>query len=304
MSQEPDQRILGYFIEEGKDHLNTIEQGLLNLQNTLEDPEMVNEVFRAAHSIKGGAAMLGLDSILQTSHHLEDYFKDLQECPQIQVDQKLESLFLAVFDNLKELLEQLEDSFCLPEDVVNNLMAKVDPVFKELKQHLGLLVNQAGGGVSEDASHNKAPSSMQPEIATQSSSVLTPTVPPSTAIAEKINSLPMFENQVIQKLRQMLQLFKQPETPQSRQQLQECSQQLVQLGEQFKLSNWCTLCQTASEAIANVENTYRTLAPIVIKEIKQSQELVLAGRAAEITTTEKLQALSAHQPAPNNRTKS
>jgi len=33
MSQEPDQWILGYFIEEGKDHLNTIEQGLLNLQN-------------------------------------------------------------------------------------------------------------------------------------------------------------------------------------------------------------------------------------------------------------------------------
>jgi len=44
------QRILGYFIEEAKDHLNTIEQGLLNLQNTLEDPEIVNEVFRAAHS--------------------------------------------------------------------------------------------------------------------------------------------------------------------------------------------------------------------------------------------------------------
>jgi len=36
---------------------------------------------------KGGAAMLGLDSISQTSHHLEDYFKVLQECPQIQADQ-------------------------------------------------------------------------------------------------------------------------------------------------------------------------------------------------------------------------
>ena len=292
MSQEPDQRIVGYFIEEGKDHLNTIEQGLLNLQNTLEDPEMVNEVFRAAHSLKGGAAMLGLDSIQQTSHHLEDYFKDLQECPQVQVDQKLESLFLAVFDNLKELLEQLEDSFCLPEDVVNNLMAKVEPVFKELKQHLGLLVNQARGGGSEDASADKTPDTTQPEIATQSSSSpLAPTVSPSAAV-EKTNSLPVFENQVIQKLRQMLQLFKQTETPQSRQQLQKCSEQLVQLGEEFKLPSWCTLCQTASEAIANGENTYRTLAPIVIKEIKQSQELVLAGREAEITTTEKLQALS------------
>lgn len=55
MLPEQQQRILGYFIEEAKDHLNTIEPGLLNLQTTLEDPEMVNEIFRAAHSIKGGS---------------------------------------------------------------------------------------------------------------------------------------------------------------------------------------------------------------------------------------------------------
>ena len=107
MLQEQEQRILGYFIEEAKDHLNTIEQGLLNLEDTLQDSETVNEVFRAAHSIKGGAAMLGLDSIQKISHHLEDYFKVLKECPEVEVDQKLESLFLALFDTLKELIEEL-----------------------------------------------------------------------------------------------------------------------------------------------------------------------------------------------------
>ena len=74
MMPEQQQRILGYFIEEAKDHLNTIEQGLLNLQATIEDQETVNEVFRAAHSIKGGAAMLGIDSVQRTSNLLEDYF--------------------------------------------------------------------------------------------------------------------------------------------------------------------------------------------------------------------------------------
>jgi chemotaxis protein histidine kinase CheA len=289
MLQEQEHRILGYFIEEAKDHLNTIEQGLLNLQNTLEDPETVNEVFRAAHSIKGGAAMLGLDSIQQTSHHLEDYFKVLKEGSQIQIDQKLESLFLAVFDTLKELIEHLEESFSLPEDVVNNLMVKVEPVFKALNQHLELLVNQAGGGVS-----SAAPQSMQPRESQVSSpqESVSPKSPTSTATLEKTNSLPVFQNQVMQKLREMLQLFKQPETPQTRQQLQECSDQLARLGKQFDLLSWCTLCETASGAIANGKNTYRTLAPIVIKEIKQSQELVLAGRAAEIKTSEQLQALS------------
>ena len=59
MLSEDQKRILGYFIEEAKDHLNTIEQGLLNLQTTIEDAEMVNEVFRAAHSVKGGARHAG-----------------------------------------------------------------------------------------------------------------------------------------------------------------------------------------------------------------------------------------------------
>ncbi|MGB3615017.1 MAG: Hpt domain-containing protein, partial [Elainellaceae cyanobacterium] len=67
MSSEQQQRIMGYFIEEAKDHLNTIEQGLLNLQGTIEDPDLISEVFRAAHSIKGGAAMLGIDSVQQMS---------------------------------------------------------------------------------------------------------------------------------------------------------------------------------------------------------------------------------------------
>ncbi len=103
MLPEQQQRILGYFIEEARDHLNTIEQGLLNLESTLNDSEMVNEVFRAAHSIKGGAAMLGLSSIQHTSHRLEDCFKVLKEHP-VQIDQKLESLFLGVSDTLKALL--------------------------------------------------------------------------------------------------------------------------------------------------------------------------------------------------------
>jgi chemosensory pili system protein ChpA (sensor histidine kinase/response regulator) len=78
MQPEQQKRILGYFIEEAKEHLNTIEHSLLNLQSAVDDAEMLNEVFRAAHSVKGGAAMLGIYSIQQISHRLEDYFKILK----------------------------------------------------------------------------------------------------------------------------------------------------------------------------------------------------------------------------------
>ncbi|MEM6714470.1 MAG: Hpt domain-containing protein, partial [Cyanobacteria bacterium P01_C01_bin.147] len=133
MMPEQQQRILGYFIEEAKDHLNTIEQGLLNLQSTIQDPEMVTEVFRAAHSVKGGAAMLSLGSIQQTSHRLEDYFKVLKEAPTTQVDRDLETMFLQVFDGLQALLEELQGPFGLTDDKAQEVMADIEPVFGRLE---------------------------------------------------------------------------------------------------------------------------------------------------------------------------
>jgi len=98
--------------------------------------------------------------------------------------------------------------------------------------------------------------------------------------------MPEFKSKVLEQLRLMLQLFKQPETTGTRQQLQECCHQLLQLGKQSNLPGWCSLCETVSGAIADVQNKYHTLALIVIKSIKQSQELVTAGREAEITISE------------------
>ncbi|WP_375470656.1 response regulator [uncultured Nostoc sp.] len=96
---------------------------------------------------------------------------------------------------------------------------------------------------------------------------------------------------MLQTLREMLQLFKQTTTPSTRQNLQQCCHQLVKLGETWNLSKWCGLCQAAASAIGNPENTYLTLAKIVITEIKQAQELVLQGREAEIAISQQLEAL-------------
>jgi chemotaxis protein histidine kinase CheA/ActR/RegA family two-component response regulator len=276
MLPEQQQRILGYFIEEARDHLNTIEQGLLNLQNTLNDPEMVNEVFRAAHSIKGGAAMLGLSSIQQTAHRLEDCFKVLKEHP-VQVDQKLESLFLGVSDTLKALLEHLQGPFGLSDDVAHTLMSETEPVFQWLNEHLELLVKQQGGGQIVVATHLHTDTFSRQEM------------PPPAATQS--NNLEKLQNAVLQTLREMLQQFKQTATTESRQNLKECCQQLVQLGKQMNLSNWSNLCQAAGNAIAYPENSYLILAKTVITEIKQALELVLGGREGEVKISPQLEAL-------------
>ena len=140
MDQDKQKQITMYFIEEAKEHLQTIESGLLNLQSIMGNVESVNEVFRAAHSIKGGAAMLGFSSIQHVAHNFEDYFKVIREHSGFQVDQHLQTLFLQAFDKLQELVELLQSPYGLTKDAVDGVMAGSDQIFANLKEHLQNLV--------------------------------------------------------------------------------------------------------------------------------------------------------------------
>jgi len=287
MLSEQQQRIMGYFIEEAKDHLNTIEQGLLSLQSTISDPEMAHEVFRAAHSVKGGAAMLGLDSIQQTSHRLEDYFKVLKECP-VQVDQRLESLLLNVFDTLRDLLDQLQGPFGLTDDKAQEAMVAIEPTFAQLNEHISHLVTQAGATPPDDVNLQALPTITPPPA------VVAVAVEPAEESAFQL----IFQSDVPARLREMLQLFKQPESAEVRQQLDEICQSLGQAGEQFELVPWVDLLNLTRRAIAHADNDFRSLAPVLIREIKRAQEQALSNQAMAISASDALLALVPPEAEP------
>ncbi len=253
MQSVKQQQILGYFIEEAKEHLDTIEQGLVNLKVTMSDSEQVNELFRAAHSIKGGAAMLGFDSIQRTAHHFEDCFKQLQEHP-VKIDQKLENLFLKGFDTLKELIEALQSPFGLREEEAQQAVTASEPVFTELETYLQSLINRRATTASPSQSAAGS----------------------TTNAAAHINAI----------LKAMLQLFKQGDSTKSRQQMVALCDRLIQLSVTAK--PWVIALQTVQRAIANPKNTYPTLAPIVIRDLKQASDLLLTRRVAEIEVSQNL----------------
>ncbi|MFM6518186.1 MAG: Hpt domain-containing protein, partial [Microcystis panniformis] len=147
MDSANNQKILGYFIEEAEEHLETLEQGILDLGNLVNNTEQINEVFRAAHSVKGGAAMLGYSSIQNTAHRLEDAFKILKENP-IKVDQKLESLFLKGYDLLQVLIDKLQSPLGLQAEEANAIIKNGEPTFAELQAHLNYLLGQGKSPVA------------------------------------------------------------------------------------------------------------------------------------------------------------
>lgn len=280
MSPEDQKRILGYFIEEAKDHLNTIEQGLLNLATTVNDSEMMNEVFRAAHSVKGGAAMLGLNSIQRTSHRMEDFFKVMKEAP-MRPDRDLETMLLQIFDGLQEQLEQLQSPFGLTNDQAQEIMAPLEPIFVQAEAHLDALVAAA------------------PAVAPVAAPTLRPTVIAAAPHPETSALQLVFRSDVPALLRDMLSTFKQPDDNTSRQALNRLCQRMHSLGEQFELAQWCSLTQVVEGAIANPAQTYRSLAPVVIKDLKQAQDQVLAGASGQVAASRALQNLLPVQVEPD-----
>jgi chemotaxis protein histidine kinase CheA/CheY-like chemotaxis protein len=272
MQGDQQQRILGYFIDEAKDHLNTLEHGLLSLQSTINDPEMMAELFRAAHSVKGGAAMLGLTSIQQASHRLEDHFKVLKENP-IQVDRDMESLFLRAFDTLVELLDHLQSSFGLTDEIGDRILREAEPTFQALKERLDLAMGVSGCPENPTLLHHPVP---QVTVATGRD-----THDPASA----------FQREVPQQLRAMLDLFKQSDTLDRRQQLYQICQNLRVLGETYGVANWCELLDAAKQATIDPSNSYRDLAPVLIRDIKAAQDLVVQGRGAAIAVGQDLRSL-------------
>ncbi len=268
MSDQQD-RIMRLFIEEAKEHLDTLENGLVDLKSTMKDPESVQEMFRAAHSVKGGAAMLGLDSIKTTAHRLEDCFKVLKDGPVKQVDQTAESLFLRGVDTLKDLLGRLEGPFGLRNEEGEKLVQEVMPLFAQLETHL-----------------DKLASGKQQAVAAGSGAPATP-----TADAVPAN----FAVEVMTLLKEMLQVFKQKESAASRSQLTAVCLRLYKLG--GKIETWQNLVKTARVAIVNPKNSYKVLAPLIIKELKEAGDLVQGGKVKAIVPSKNLLLLAA-SPKP------
>ncbi|MEK0182594.1 MAG: histidine kinase [Oscillatoriales cyanobacterium] len=263
MSDQQD-RILRLFMEEAKEHLDTLENGLVDLKSTMKDPESLQEMFRAAHSVKGGAAMLGLDSIKTTAHRLEDCFKILKDGPVKQVDQTAESLFLKGVDTLKDLVQRMSGPFGLRNEEGEKLVQQIMPAFAQLETHLNNLVSGKVAGVAGSSGLSGA----------------APTV-----------STTNFTASVMVLLKEMLQVFKGKESAATRQQLSDLCVRLYKLG--TGIESWQSLVKTARVAIANPKNSYKVLAPLIIKELKDAGDLVQGGKVKAIAPSKNLLLLAA-----------
>jgi two-component system chemotaxis sensor kinase CheA len=92
------------FFEEAVELLDDFEAGLLRLEDHADDPELINMIFRCAHSIKGGSATFGLPEIAQFTHGLETLL-DKGRDRKIGIDREVLQVLFESLDHLKSLFD-------------------------------------------------------------------------------------------------------------------------------------------------------------------------------------------------------
>ncbi|MDD2238131.1 MAG: Hpt domain-containing protein, partial [Kiritimatiellae bacterium] len=100
---------LDTFVWESREHLDLLEPALLRLQQEPANADLINGIFRAAHSIKGGAGFFGLTHIQELSHGLEHIMSRVRD-GEASVTAELLDLLLAGVDKLRLMIDDPEAS--------------------------------------------------------------------------------------------------------------------------------------------------------------------------------------------------
>lgn len=96
-------KFLGRFVEEAREHCSRITEGLLNIENSPGDAELLNGLFRSAHTIKGSSRMMKLAGITELAHHMEDVLDALRGGSILMTTSVSDTLFRGV-DALSSML--------------------------------------------------------------------------------------------------------------------------------------------------------------------------------------------------------
>ncbi|ALF10172.1 chemotaxis protein CheA [Parageobacillus thermoglucosidasius] len=99
---------LEIFIDESKEHLQTINEQLLELEKTPEDMTIVNEIFRSAHTLKGMSATMGFEDLANLTHQMENVLDGIRNHKITVTSEILDVVFQAV-DHLEAMIMSIAE---------------------------------------------------------------------------------------------------------------------------------------------------------------------------------------------------
>ncbi|MBO8129213.1 MAG: chemotaxis protein CheA [Peptococcaceae bacterium] len=143
---------ISVFLDELDEKIEVISDGFLQLERAGESPEVVQEIFRAAHTIKGSSAIMGYDKMSALTHEMENLFDRIRQ-GELRVTSEMIDVLFEALDTLKLLRDKVVGG---DADVdIDPIMAKLGKYFRgESDQESGPAESQplsvSSGGESEN----------------------------------------------------------------------------------------------------------------------------------------------------------
>ncbi|WP_026476023.1 chemotaxis protein CheA [Alkaliphilus transvaalensis] len=115
------------FFEESKEHLQNMNQILLQMENNPDDMNMLNEIFRIAHTIKGMSSTMGFQNIAHLTHEMENVL-DLIRGGKITVNGNIIDILFKCFDELESYVNHIETQGSEGEDTSAELKKELEAI--------------------------------------------------------------------------------------------------------------------------------------------------------------------------------
>ncbi|MBQ7723114.1 MAG: chemotaxis protein CheA [Selenomonadaceae bacterium] len=117
------------FLDESHEHLQSLNDGLLGLEDNAEDLSILNEIFRNAHTLKGMSATMGYNKIAELTHEMEDVLDMLRKEQLAVTGDIIDTLFKCI-DSLEQMINNVANGD--PEDLidVSDLVAKLTAIMR------------------------------------------------------------------------------------------------------------------------------------------------------------------------------
>lgn len=151
---------LEIFIDESSEHIQTLSDCIMTLEQEPENKDTINEIFRAAHSLKGMAGTMGFKRMQHLTHDMENVFQEVRS-DKIKVDSSMIDLLFKCLDAIDSYVENIKstsDEGTDDNEVIikelNDFIAKANGQAVSKQAEAQETVTEAKAQASSDASPN------------------------------------------------------------------------------------------------------------------------------------------------------
>ena len=151
------------FLEEADDLLQELNQDLLQMEKNPDDADMINNIFRAAHTLKSSAAFVGLTDLSELAHEMENLLQGIRD-GSMKVSQDIVDVIFKCFDEISGVIGSISEGK-KPDRDLSILTEEIKRIGGAAKATAGEPMNDASGKVLSDANKSYKVPSTKLEVA-------------------------------------------------------------------------------------------------------------------------------------------